>query len=167
MKTTRGILDSDRLSIIQEYLNGSSKYSLVRKSNLGSSHSITAWMRIFGIEDTRASSFSVMGKTNYSESDELQKLRKELKQIKLALYREKMRADSNETMIDIAEEMFNIPIRKKSWHQVVKRLYTTTPNYSISGLCNLFGVSKQAYYKYKGDFMFRLAKEPYLEPQYL
>ena len=49
MKTIRGISDSDRLSIIQEYLNGSSKYSLVRKYNLGSSHSITAWMRIFGI----------------------------------------------------------------------------------------------------------------------
>jgi transposase-like protein len=114
MKTIRGISDSDRLSIIQEYLNGSSKYSLVRKYNLGSSHSITAWMRIFGIEDTRTSKVFVMGKTNYSESDELQKLRKELKQIKLALYREKMRADSNETMIDVAEEMFNIPIRKKA-----------------------------------------------------
>mgnify|MGYP006934681415 FL=1 len=49
-----------------------------------------------------------------SESEEITRLKRELKEAKLALYQERMRADSYDTMIDVAEEMFKIPIRKKA-----------------------------------------------------
>ncbi len=49
-----------------------------------------------------------------SESKEITRLKRELKEAKLALYQERMRADSYDTMIDVAEEMFKIPIRKKA-----------------------------------------------------
>lgn len=49
-----------------------------------------------------------------SESEELIRLRLELKQAKQSLYQERMRADAYDTMIDVAEEMFRIPIRKKA-----------------------------------------------------
>lgn len=41
-------------------------------------------------------------------------LKKELKEAKLALYQAQMRAEVYDTMIDVAEEMFKIPIRKKA-----------------------------------------------------
>ena len=57
----------------------------------------------------------VMGKnTTISESDELKALRKEVLELKKRLYNETMRADFNETMIEVAEEMFGIEIRKKA-----------------------------------------------------
>lgn len=57
----------------------------------------------------------VMGKnTTISESDELKALRKEVLELKKRLYNETMRADFNETMIEVAEEMFGIEIRKKT-----------------------------------------------------
>ena len=43
-------------------------------------------------------------------------------------------------MIDVAEEMFNIPVRKKSWYQTVRRLYAQHSGiYTVSELCGLFG----------------------------
>jgi hypothetical protein len=49
-----------------------------------------------------------------NESEELKQLRQELKQSRLDLKRESMRADLYETMVDVAEEIFNILIRKKA-----------------------------------------------------
>ena len=55
----------------------------------------------------------VKKKKDASEEDydllraEVTRLRKELRQ-------EKMRAEALDTMIDVAEEMFNIPVRKKA-----------------------------------------------------
>ena len=48
------------------------------------------------------------------ESEEIARLRKELKKVKMDLEHEKMRATAFDTMIDVAEEMFHIPIRKKA-----------------------------------------------------
>ena len=50
-----------------------------------------------------------------SEKDaELAALKRELLSVKKELMREKLRAKAFDTMIDVAEEMFNIPIRKKA-----------------------------------------------------
>ena len=57
----------------------------------------------------------LMGKnTNASESEEIKALRKEVLELKKRLYDETMRADFYDTMIDVAEEMFGIEIRKKA-----------------------------------------------------
>jgi transposase-like protein len=114
MKTVKKISDSDRMLIIQEHLNGSSKSSVARKYNLSGPRLISRWMSIFGIVNPKQQINPFMNPSNTKESEDLMALRNELKQVKLALYREKMRADFNETMVDVAEEMFNIPIRKKA-----------------------------------------------------
>lgn len=57
----------------------------------------------------------LMGKNaNTSESEEIKALRKEVLDLKKKLYDETMRADFYDTMIDVAEEMFGIEIRKKA-----------------------------------------------------
>lgn len=50
-------------------------------------------------------------------------------------------------MIDVAEEMFNLPIRKKLVPNN-KRLCKGRHAYTVVSLCKLFGVTKQAFYKY-------------------
>ena len=48
------------------------------------------------------------------ESEETKALRREVMELKKQLYNETMRADFYDTMIDVAEEIFNIEIRKKN-----------------------------------------------------
>ncbi|MBR1538597.1 MAG: helix-turn-helix domain-containing protein [Bacteroidales bacterium] len=46
--------------------------------------------------------------------DEVQALQAELARVKEELRKEKLRADAYDTMIDIAEDIFKVPIRKKA-----------------------------------------------------
>ena len=110
MQTRKGVDDSLRQVIIQEHLSGASKYSLSKKYNLGTGNVISYWMRIFGVND--APREEEMSKSQ--ESERIAALEKELKVVKASLSYEKMRADAYDKMIEIAEEKFNLPIRKKA-----------------------------------------------------
>ena len=46
--------------------------------------------------------------------DDVKALQAELAKVKEELRKEKLRADAYDTMIDIAEDMFKVPIRKKA-----------------------------------------------------
>ena len=93
------------------YFEGVSLKELARLYNTESSV-ITRILRTFAKEND--TNLIVMGKnTTISKSDEIKTLRKEVLELKKHLYNETMRADFNETMIDVAEEMFGIEIRKK------------------------------------------------------
>lgn len=46
--------------------------------------------------------------------DDYDKLRAEAEQLRKELRLQKMRAEALDTMIDVAEEMFNIPIRRNA-----------------------------------------------------
>ncbi len=52
---------------------------------------------------------------------------------------------------------------KKSWHQTVNNLHAADPkHYQVEGLCTLFGVTKQAYYKYdENRVLQRVAQEKF------
>lgn len=115
MRKNKRIDDSLRLEIIQEYLSGSSKYSLLKKYNLKYSKSISNWMRIFGIEDhlTLTPPGFMKNKDSKETSKELKELQLENKRLKVQLAKAELRAKVYDTMIDVAEEMFHIPIRKK------------------------------------------------------
>ena len=81
-------------------------------------------------------------------ASEMQALQAEISRLKKALAQESLRADAFKEQIDEAEKLFNISIRKKSWRQVVRNLHAKAPeHYRVAGLCRLFGVTKQAYYK--------------------
>jgi cell division septum initiation protein DivIVA len=47
-------------------------------------------------------------------NEELQALKKKVAELEKQLKYQEMRADAYDTMIDIAEKKFNIPIRKKA-----------------------------------------------------
>ena len=49
-----------------------------------------------------------------NQAEEIKALRAEILELKKKLYDETMRADFCDTMIDVAEEMFGIEIRKKA-----------------------------------------------------
>ena len=46
--------------------------------------------------------------------DDYDRLRAEVIRLRKELRQEKMRSEALDTMIDVAEEMFNIPVRKKA-----------------------------------------------------
>lgn len=47
-------------------------------------------------------------------AEDYDKLRAEITRLRKELRQEKMRAEALDTMIEVAEEMFNIPVRKKA-----------------------------------------------------
>lgn len=53
-------------------------------------------------------------KRKEATQEDFEALRAEVVKLRQELRKEKMRADAFDTMIDVAEEMFNIPVRKKA-----------------------------------------------------
>lgn len=112
IRSNRKYTEAFRISVVQEYLSGGmSKYALCKKYSIPQACTLTAWLRKFVGEEEKE---CPMKKEKVTESEEVIRLKRELKEAKLALYQEKMRADLYDTMIDVAEEMFKIPIRKKA-----------------------------------------------------
>ncbi len=104
--------DNFKFSVVQELLISScSQYSLCKKYSI-SDTVLRRWIRTFAPE--YKSDFVGMGKKVLSESDEILALKLALRQKELELKKEKMRADFYQTMVDVAEEQFNIDIRKKA-----------------------------------------------------
>ena len=114
MRTIKTMTDELRLQIIQEYLDGASKYSLKRKYNLRDSKSISSWMFKFGIENPYSQPIPLALMPKKKESQEILDLKKQIKQLKKDLAFSEMKADALDTMITLAEKQLQIPIRKKS-----------------------------------------------------
>jgi len=103
-------------------------------------------------------------KKSDSGTEDYDSLRSEVTRLR----QEKMRADALDTMIDVAEEMFNIPVRKKAGTKQLKRLYVQcSSRYTVSKLCGLFGKSKQACYKHDEDVELRRAALEEFAIQYI
>ncbi len=102
--------DSEKLSYVDRYVrSGQSLYKFSKENSLV--HGVLKyWLRKFVGEYEIPETM----KPKKTESEELRSLKQELKLARLAATREKMRADLYSEMIDVAEEMFNIPIRKKA-----------------------------------------------------
>ena len=103
----------EKIDIVKKhYFEGASLKELARIYNTESSV-ITRILSNFA-KDNSINSLVMGRNTTISKSDELKVLRKEVLELKKRLYNETMRADFNETMIEVAEEMFGIEIRKKA-----------------------------------------------------
>ena len=112
-KRRKRISQEEKMEIVRlHYLEGVSQSELARR--YGTAQSVV-WriIRTFASENDKSA--LLMGKNaKISESEELEALRKENLELRKKLYDETMRADFYDTMIDVAEEMFNIEIRKKA-----------------------------------------------------
>lgn len=100
-------------SIIREYfLEGASKNSLARKYN-SSFPVVMRLIRTFAASNDK-STLLMKNKPVDNQAEEIKALQKEVLDLKKRLYDETMRADFFETMVDVAEDMFDIDIRKKA-----------------------------------------------------
>lgn len=110
--------DEDRIQIVSEYVQGHEPASkIIEKYHIGSRQVLFNWMDKFVNEKELVSlpdkqSEDPMAKKNPEER--IRELEAENKRLEKALELEKLRAKAYDTMINVAEETFNIPIRKKS-----------------------------------------------------
>lgn len=106
------------MRIVSEYVGGHvPARELVEKYGLSSRQVLFSWMDKFVNENELISlpdnqSDDPMAKKN--PEDQIRELKAENKRLEKALELEKLRAKAYDTMINIAEQTFNIPIRKKS-----------------------------------------------------
>ena len=107
------LCQADREAIIREYyLEGVSKTELARRYGC-SFQAVLRNITKFAAENDK-SALLMKNKPIDSQAEEIKALKAEVLELKKKLYEETMRADFCDTMIDVAEEMFDIEIRKKA-----------------------------------------------------
>lgn len=100
-------------SIIRAYyLEGASKNSLVKKYQ-SSFSAVLRVIRNFAASNDK-SALLMKNKPVDNQAEEIKALQQEVLDLKKKLYDETMRADFFETMVEVAEDMFDIAIRKKA-----------------------------------------------------
>ena len=109
--------DELKLRVVKEYFTtGISQQELKLKYGFRGNSTLYNWIGKFGISKPNDAFF----KKQEVMSKEIKKSRSELEQeariekLESALAYEKLRSEALSTMIDIAEDRFKIPIRKKS-----------------------------------------------------
>ena len=112
-KKRKYLSQEEKMEIIKMYhLEGVSQQELARRYDTVQSV-ISIIISKFAAENNKSA--LLMGKdAKARESEEIKALRREVMELRKQLYNETMRADFYDTMIDVAEEMFNIEIRKKA-----------------------------------------------------
>jgi transposase-like protein len=107
------IPDDLKLEIVCDYLlNGVDQYKIAKEYGI-SQQSVSRIIRNFAASNDK-SALLMKNRPTDSQADEIKALREEVLELKKKLHSETMRADFYDTMIDVAEEMFNIEIRKKA-----------------------------------------------------
>lgn len=108
--------DEFKMQVVQEYINSNfSQKELLDKYSIRGNSSITKWMRKFGLIDEpekRQIHRTTMKKGSKKSPQELA-LEAKVKELEKALEYEKLRSLALDTMIDVAEDMLDISIRKK------------------------------------------------------
>ncbi|MFR9511700.1 MAG: transposase [Rikenellaceae bacterium] len=110
--------DEDRIQIVSDYVQGKmTAAEIVAKYNLSGRQVLLNWVDKFVNEQNSLPLPEPQNTSSMAQEDPQQKI-KELeaqnKRLQQALELEKLRSKAFDTMINVAEETFNIPIRKKS-----------------------------------------------------
>lgn len=115
VKTT--LEETDRIQIVNEILGGKITVEEVREQyKLSSNQVVWCWI---GKYLSQIKSVSLQEGTEEemakkSKDEQIKELKEQLKKKEKELELEKLRSHAYDKMIDVAEEMFNIPIRKKA-----------------------------------------------------
>lgn len=102
-----------KLEVVRDYLLNGTDQGVIAKQYGISQYSVSKIIRNFAASNDK-SALLMKNKPTDSLAEENKALREELLELKKKLHQETMRADFYYTMVDVAEEMFNIEIRKKS-----------------------------------------------------
>ena len=111
--------EAERISIVREYLiSGCDVQLIMDKYHIRSKETFFSWL---GTHIKEAQSLSLQGinrpetdMANKSKDDQIRELKEKVRQAEKRAEMEALRAKAFSTMIDVAEETFNIPVRKKS-----------------------------------------------------
>ena len=109
--------EEDRQQIVMDILQGNTRPEEVKeKYDLSSVQLIYGWIGKY-ISENEVLSLQEINEEEMarkSKDEQIKELKAQLKQARKELDYEKLRAHAFDTMINLAEEKFNIPIRKKS-----------------------------------------------------
>ena len=108
--------DEDKMSIVSEYvISGRPAQEIIEKYHLSSRQTLFNWMDKYVNERELVSlPEKEEDMANKTPEDRIRELEAENRRLNKALELEKLRAEAYNTMIDLAEKTFNIPVRKKS-----------------------------------------------------
>lgn len=109
--------DDEKVPIVIEFLAGeTSVEQMVEKYHICSPQTLYAWVGKYVSQENLLSlrNESPEDMANRSKEDQIRELKAALKKAQKEAELEKLRAKAYDKMIDLAEERFNIPIRKKS-----------------------------------------------------
>ena len=102
-----------KLEVAKAYhLEKKSSSQIAKEYGIGKS-TVERIIRNFAASNNKSMLF-MKNKPIDNQAEEIKALREEVLELKKKLYNETMRADFYDTMIDVAEEMFDIEIRKKA-----------------------------------------------------
>lgn len=116
-QTTYRYDDQEKISIVNEFLHEyRDAQAIVDKYHISSVMTLYSWV---GRVMIQTETLSLQEQTEddmarKSKDDQIRELKAQLKQARKEAELEKLRAHAYDTMINLAEETFNIPIRKKS-----------------------------------------------------
>ncbi len=109
--------DEDRMQLVSEILSGKSTPEQVQKRyNIVSVNSVYTWIgkHVSQLKLSSLPEESDDDMANKSKEDQIKELKAALKQAQKKAELAELRADAYNKMITLAEDAFNIPIRKKS-----------------------------------------------------
>ena len=114
--------ETEKMAIVREYLESNRPASeFVTKYHMSSATVLYGWLDKYlnqkecvSLKPETDNPTDMAKKTKQQLEDELKKAKEENKRLKEALELEKLRSRAFDTMIDVAEKNFNIPIRKKA-----------------------------------------------------
>lgn len=102
-----------KLEVVRDYLlNGIDQCQIAKQYGI-SHRSVSKIIRNFAASNNKSALLMKNTPTD-NQAEEIKVLRAEILELKKKLHQETMRADFYDTMVDVAEEMFNIEIRKKA-----------------------------------------------------
>ena len=118
-KIVRRYDPAERVEIVREFLTGKfTARQIMDKYMINSQATLFSWL---AAHISEAQSLSLQANTvndsdmaNKSKDDQIKELKERLRQAEKRAEMEELRAKAYSKMIDVAEETFNIPIRKKS-----------------------------------------------------
>ena len=113
--------EEERLSILRDYYSsGMSMYACVRKYQLSTNGLLIRWKKLYESHPEIVSlhpkpeELDMANRDKESYKEEIAQLKKRNKELEKALAFSKLETEARDLMISIAEEQFNIPIRKKA-----------------------------------------------------
>ena len=113
--------EEERLSILRDYYSsGMSMYACVQKYHISTNSILIRWKKEYESHpefvslQSEPKELDMANRDKESYKEEIAQLKKRNKELEKALAFSKLETEARDLMISIAEEQFNIPIRKKA-----------------------------------------------------